>query len=332
MSRSSILGPLIGIVLALSSALNACGGGSGAADADTDSDADTDTDSDTDTVEMREDLDVAYTPPPGGDPTMALLDVYHVPDGAPKRLMVFVHGGSWVGGDKSNLGTAAALIRWFIDRGYTVAAPNFRLASPRGEALEIRYSDQLADVASALSWLEANRATYGVTLPGVVLVGYSSGAHLVALLAADEQYLQSVGLSVEHLAAVISLDVHAYDVPYALQLMAGSELQGNIPLIEHLFGATEAEQLIGSPVSYIEQTALPPSLLVSADPSAEPTSKGYIAFQATRRYAGLLVAAGHAATSVHFDDETHSSLVLDFGTSGDGPTEAVAAFLDSAAP
>jgi hypothetical protein len=162
----------------------------------------------------------------------------------------------------------------------------------------------------------------------MLLMGYSSGAHLVALLAADETYLELAGLSHASLAGAMSFDVHAYDVPYALELMQGSELAANIPLIEHLFGETEEEQRVGSPSTYAPEADVPPSLLVSAEPSAEEGSHGFISSSATRRYGDLLVDSGHDATFVHYDDETHSSLVLDFGTQGDGPTEEVAAFLE----
>ena len=33
-------------------------------------------------------------------------------------------------------------------------------------------------------------------------------------------------------------------------------------------------------------------------------------------------------THVHYDGETHNSLVMDFGQPGDGPTAAVEAFLE----
>ena len=70
----------------------------------------------------------------------------------------------------------------------------------------------------------------------------------------------------------------------------------------------------------------------SADPSAVPGSKGYIAAQASQNYAQLLTGWGHEATWIHFDNETHSSLVFNFGTTGDAPTDAVGAFLDGLTP
>ncbi len=273
-------------------------------------------------------LDLAYPPPVGGDAAAATLDVYYVSDDRPKRLLVFVHGGSWVGGDKSNLRKAPSLVPWFTDRGYVVAALDFRLATPLGGAGDVTYADQASDVAFALSWLRKNGATYGVSESDPVLMGYSSGAHLVALLAADERYLRSAGLSRDDLAASISLDVHAYDVPYALELMDGSEIARNKPLIEWLFGTTTDEQQRASPAAYVTSAPMPPTLLVSADPSTKEGSKGRIAALAGARYRDLLAGNAHSASHVHFDDQTHASLVMGFGRPDHSPTAVVAAFLD----
>ncbi len=258
---------------------------------------------------------------------MSTLDLYYQPDGAPRRLLVFVHGGSWVGGDKSNLSSAPDLVPWFLERGWVVAALNFRLASPLGQAREVSYGEQCADIASALAWLVEHGGEYGVSEPGVTLMGYSSGAHLVALLATDHRYLESAGLSGADLTEVMSFDVHAYDVPYALELMVGSEVEDNIPLIEHLFGASEDEQRLGSPTSYLGN-AVPRSLVVSAEPSAEEGGHGWITMLTGSAYVEQLAMAGHVARWQHYDDETHATLVLDFGADGDEPTALVEEFLE----
>lgn len=280
-------------------------------------------------VERIEEFDIAYTPPADGDPQMAKLDVYYVPDGKSKRLMVFIHGGGWIRGNKSNIRTTDSLVQWFLDRDFVVAVPNFRLASRPGEPQEVTYREQLTDIAHALAWLDENSSNYGVTDDEVILMGFSSGAHLVPLLATDQRYLQSVGLDLGHIKGTISLDVHVYDVPYALQLMEGSVVERNIPFIKFLFGSTEVEQLAGSPSFYAPNAPVPPSLIISAEPSTTIGSHGYITSQASERYVQLLLELGRQATWKNYDNETHLSLVSDFGTIGDGPTDAVADFIDS---
>ncbi len=299
---------------------------------DTDQAGDTDQPGDTASPytgpDVVADRDLVYPLPSGGNAASSTLDVYYRPDGGPKRLVLLVHGGSWVSGDKENFDIAAPdLIPWWVERDYVVVAVNFRLASPPGGPLEVGPMDQAMDIANALRWIEDHAADYGITEAGAVLLGFSSGAHLVALLGADGQYLETAGLGEEYVAATISLDVHAYDVPYALGLMPGSVVEANIPLIEHLFGDTEAEQLEASPIGYVDGFVAD-ALLITAEPSPQEVgSHGYIASSVTERYAAALQLAGQMAVTHHWNDETHSALVLDFGAEGDAPTVAVEAFL-----
>jgi len=280
------------------------------------------------TPPRNEQLDIAYTPPPGGDPLMSKLDVYYIPDGKPKRLMVFIHGGSWVSGDKSNLKTSAdGLIQWFLTQGYVVAAPNFRLASAPGQVQTVTYKEQATDIAAALAWLRQNAAQYGVTKQAMLLVGFSSGAHLVPLIASDSSYLQAAGLTLSDIMATISFDIHMYDIAYGLQLMAGSTISANIPLIQFLFGTTAAQQQLASPSFYAPNAAVPPTLLISAEPSLPIGTHGYITSQASQAYMQQLKGLGRQVSWSHFDNETHQSLVTNFGSTGDLPTATVNQFL-----
>ena len=116
-------------------------------------------------------------------------------------------------------------------------------------------------------------------------MGYSSGAHLVALLGADDTYVEAAGVPHERIAATISLDVHVYDVPYALSLMVGSDVAQNIPLIEHLFGSTEEEQMSASPIAFIDN-GVAPAMMVSVGPDPDqPGTHGYIVDQTAQHYA-----------------------------------------------
>lgn len=262
-----------------------------------------------------------------GDHALHRLDVYLPDDGEPSEVVVFVHGGSWTGGDKANLRESAGFVDWFAERGYAVVAPNVRLASPPSGPREVVIADMMADLAAAVRWTVDDGGEHGVPDADPVLIGFSSGAHLVALLGADPTYLTAEGLSPDALRATVSLDVHAYDVPLALSLMDGSEIEANIPLIRGLFGETEAEQRALSPSSFVAEPSIPRSLLVSADPSDDPTSKGWIARETSAAHAERLRDAGHAAEHVHFDAATHSGLVVGFGQEGHPPTARVAAFL-----
>ena len=304
----------ISIVFAVLALLSACAGSGGL----------------TASTGRIEKLDIAYTPPVGGDPQMAKLDVYYIPDGRPKRLMVFIHGGTWVSGDKSELKASAdTMIQWFLARDYVVVAPNFRLATQPGQIQTVTYKEQASDIAAALAWLRQNGGQYGVTKQAMLLVGFSSGAHLVALLASDQAYLQAAGLTLSDMMAAISLDIHMYDIPFGLQLMAGSSIAANIPIMQFLFGNTVAQQQLASPSFYASNAPVPPALLISAEPSLPVGTHGYITSQASQAYFQQLQSLGRQASWSHFDNETHQSLVTNFGTTGDLPTAAVDQFLNA---
>ena len=272
--------------------------------------------------------DLEYTVPADVDTSLARLDIHQVAGSEPQPLVVLIHGGSWVGGDKANFAQSAPdFIPWWLARGYTVAAVNFRLASPVSQPLTVSPKDQASDIAHALAWLHARADEYSLSTEDSVLVGYSSGAHLVALLGADGSYVEAAGLSEQSISATVSLDVHAYDVPYALSLMMDSDVEDNMRLITHLFGDTEDDQLSASPIAFTEGWVAP-ALLVSVGPNPDrPGTHGYIVDQTAAHYAAALQAAGHAATTFHDPSESHESLAMGFGADGDAATQQVELFL-----
>ena len=269
--------------------------------------------------------DLEYTPPPGVVSDLAKLDILRVDDGQTRPLVLLVHGGSWASGDKA--GFESKVAPWWVEQGYVAAPVNFRLASRMRQTPVVKPSDQVRDLAAALSWLMKHADTYKIATDKIIVLGYSSGAHLVALLGTDERFLRDVGMNEAQIAAVISLDVHVYDVPFALNLMEGSVVENNIPIILHLFGETEMEQLTSSPIQYVDGWAAK-SLIVSvdADPNVEGTH-GYIVSETAKRYTTALREAGHESDHIHDINETHSSLVGGFGVPGDLVTERIRSFV-----
>ena len=273
-------------------------------------------------VSFRE---LAYPLPDGVESDLATLDIHRMDDGEARPVALLVHGGSWAGGDKA--GYEAKIVPWWIEQGYVAVHVNFRLATKHGQSPAVKPRDQANDIAAALAWLKENAATYQLDTSRMVLMGYSSGAHLVALLGTDESIVQSAGVDETHLLAAFSLDVHAYDVPYALELMVDSVVEGNISTITHLFGQTKEQQLKDSPISYVDGWATK-ALIISVDKDpAVPGTHGYIVDKAANHYVSALVDAGHTASNMHDISETHSSLVGGFGEPGDKTTEAVAEFI-----
>lgn len=110
---------------------------------------------------------------PGRD---MLLDVFEPDDGAgPHPLLLWVHGGGFVGGSKDEL---AGYFQMIAAHGYTVAAPQYSLA-PR-----YRYPMPLRQMMQALRFLQAEKAPFRLDPDRIVLAGNSAGAHIVAQIGA----------------------------------------------------------------------------------------------------------------------------------------------------
>lgn len=108
------------------------------------------------------------------------LDLYRLAGGAPKPLVIYIHGGGWVAGHTRAAGAIAdfpAALAALAREGFAVASLEYRLA---GEA---PHPAQLQDVRAAVRYLKANAAKYGIDPTRIALWGGSAGGHLAALAA-----------------------------------------------------------------------------------------------------------------------------------------------------
>jgi acetyl esterase/lipase len=104
------------------------------------------------------------------------LDVYR-PKGGPggRPVIVQVHGGAWIVGDKQQQGLP--LVYTLAAQGWVCVSINYRL-SPRST-----FPDHIVDVKRALAWVKAHIAEYGGDPDFVVITGGSAGGHLASLAA-----------------------------------------------------------------------------------------------------------------------------------------------------
>lgn len=166
-------------------------------------------------------------------------------------LVVFVHGGGWKRGDKRMMAGSAKLAHWQA-QGYAVASVNYRLVP------DATVEQQAADVATALAWLSDNADALGFDGSRIALVGHSAGAHLVALVGTDPQWLRGVGLDLSDLAGVIPLDGAAYDVP--AQMGENARLMGDT--YRQAFGTDPVRQRALSPTFHAAAPNAPAFLIL----------------------------------------------------------------------
>lgn len=116
--------------------------------------------------------DISYGP----DPRWNFLDVYRPKDEAGRLpVIVNVHGGGWVYGDKE-------LYQFYgmslAQRGFAVVNFTYRLAP------EHKFPAPLEDTNMVIAWMYENQQKYGLDMGHVFMVGDSAGAHLCSLYSA----------------------------------------------------------------------------------------------------------------------------------------------------
>jgi len=120
------------------------------------------------------------------DPATKLaLDIYIPPETSPKArpVIVFFYGGRWESGEKESyrfVGDALA------QKGFITVIPDYR------KYPNIRFPAFVEDAAKAVAWVHDNIENYGGTPARIYVTGHSSGAHLGALITADEHYLKAL--------------------------------------------------------------------------------------------------------------------------------------------
>lgn len=119
--------------------------------------------------------DVKYGPAPGGENTFdAFVPRAHTDS---TKLVVYIHGGSWTSGDKSEF--PRHLVDELVGLGYAVVSINYRLVKD-GKNL---FPAQIEDVAKALEFLSKNAKKFQYDGNSFALMGGSAGAHLAMLYA-----------------------------------------------------------------------------------------------------------------------------------------------------
>ncbi len=119
---------------------------------------------------VKAEFNIQYVP--DGDPAQA-LDIYfpEQPAEKPQPLLVWIHGGGWSGGSKSERTYIGQ-----IARGYVFASIEYRFSQ------KAIFPAQAQDCQAAIRWLRANAKKYNIDPSHIGIGGASAGGHLVALL------------------------------------------------------------------------------------------------------------------------------------------------------
>lgn len=232
-----------------------------------------------------------------------VLDVYFPAEARGAPVVFMVHGGAWRLGDKGAGPVVTNKMRHFTARGFVFVSTNYRLSG-------VSPLDQAKDVAQAIAYVQKNAESLRADPQRIVLVGHSSGAHLVSLLAADPSYSAEAGL--RPWLGTIALDSAAYDVTSIMR-------RRHFPFYDRAFGTDERLWARASPLLLL-RSAPAPFLAVCSSLRTDscPQARAFVE-KATS-------LGGQAKLAVV--SKSHQEINADLGTP-DAYTASVDAFLAS---
>jgi len=239
------------------------------------------------------------------------LDLYLPPAASATPLILWIHGGAFMHGDKSD-----PLPLEYLAAGYALASINYRLSQ---HAL---FPGQIEDCKAAVRWLRGHAQEYRLDAERFAAWGPSAGGHLVAMLgvtggAAEFEVGEHLDRSSRVQAVVdyygptdfLQMDTHrppdgmvhdADDSPESL--LVGGPIQQN-----------PAKVARANPATYVAADA-PPFLIVHGDQDPLVPHHQSVLLEAALRAAGVPVifytvrGGGHG----HFTDPAVPQMTQEF--------------------
>ncbi len=157
---------------------------------------------------------IQYKQIDGVEPNLLSLDIHYSSSTEQKKpVVIYVHGGAWCLGDKTN--QLENKIKLFQKLNYVFVSVNYRL-SPFPHQLNnpdrIMYPTHNQDIADAIKWVFDNISRYGGEANKIALLGHSAGGHLVALTGTNSSFLNDVGLNLSNIKGIAVIDTEGYDI------------------------------------------------------------------------------------------------------------------------
>ncbi|GAA4815964.1 alpha/beta hydrolase [Litoribaculum gwangyangense] len=190
--------------------------------------------------------------------TNLLLDIYLPSHIKNPNMVVWVHGGGWVCGDKNNPPIE------IVNKGYALASVNYRLAT------EAQFPAQIFDIKAAIRFLRAKASEYQYNAENIVIAGSSAGGHLAALVGVTNNTPDLEGTLGDYLdtSSAVQGIVDFYGPANLLTILNQStphSMKVRVPALKKLLGdlpekRTELAKL-ASPVFHVDDTD-PPLLIM----------------------------------------------------------------------
>jgi acetyl esterase/lipase len=177
-------------------------------------------------------------------------------------LIVWVHGGAWRSGSKSNMPLSR-----MVEEGYAVASVDYRLST------DARFPAQIHDIKAAIRFLRAHGDQWRLASKKIVVAGDSAGALLAALVGVsngNKELEGEIGNDRSQSSEVQGI-ISFYGAANLTTILAQSTPHGlnvRVPALELLLGGQPTNVVdlarLASPVFHVDHTD-PPLLLFHGD-------------------------------------------------------------------
>lgn len=260
------------------------------------------------------------------------LDIYAPQAGTNHPVAIWIHGGGWHSGDKTEVDNKP---KAFTAKGYIFVSINYRLWTPPWTKSDhegvrrfqwsptfpgtVTLTDEAEDIAKAVRWVRDHIQEYGGNHEALVILGHSAGASLSALVCTDDRYLKGAGVPLSVIKACVPVDGDAYDIPLHMKTAPARQVEVD----KERFGDDQMQKRL-SPVTHVATgKQIPRFLILHVADHPLTTSQ-------SERLAGALQEAKVSAKAYAATGTNHSKINSDLGLPDDETTREVFEFLGRA--
>jgi acetyl esterase/lipase len=214
-------------------------------------------------------------------------------DTIPQGMMLYIHGGGWVGGDKE---VFTDRMKRDAELGYVSAAVNYRYADGK----KVTCEDILDDIELALSCIKTKCLEYNVVIDKVMLAGGSAGGHLSLMFAytrADSSPIKPVAVASYSGPSELK-DNNFYSTQYVKDIKNMISKISGVDLKNREVVDCIAELDAASPLFYAEDGAVPTLIFHGMKDDVVPYSNALILYE-------RLKSLGVTTELVSFENSGH---------------------------
>ena len=178
------------------------------------------------------------------------LDIFNAKkelrNGSP--VIIYVHGGSWVYGNKEIPNAISPLLDAFREEGYTIISTSYELM--RGEE---NFNKQISDVKDTIRWVYKNKEKYNFNVNKIGIIGASSGAHLslMAAYSSEDEFVDDENLKDYPSKVKYLIDFFG---PTDLNTLDMNDVNWDLEQIINSVGDSREEVLDKySPINYVDE-------------------------------------------------------------------------------